>query len=104
VKNTLLTILMFVVSTAFAIGLGEVALRIKNSDMRNYDIEMWRYALELKKRADDPVLGHEHVPSKASDASSSSAARSRSAGACRRRRPSRRGSRRCSRPRARTSW
>jgi lysophospholipase L1-like esterase len=65
VKNTLLTILMFVVSTAFAIGVGEVALRIKNSDMRNYDIEMWRYALELKKRADDPVLGHEHVPSKA---------------------------------------
>ena len=32
--------------------------------MRNYDIEMWRYALELKKRADDPVLGHEHVASR----------------------------------------
>ena len=32
--------------------------------MKNYDIEMWRYALELKKRSDIPLLGHEHIPSK----------------------------------------
>jgi lysophospholipase L1-like esterase len=32
--------------------------------MKNYDIEMWRYALELKKRSDIPELGHEHIPSK----------------------------------------
>ena len=31
--------------------------------MKNYDIEMWRYALELKERRDIPALGHEHVPS-----------------------------------------
>jgi len=36
-----------------ALGVGEAALRFKNADMRNYDIEMWRYALELKKRADE---------------------------------------------------
>jgi lysophospholipase L1-like esterase len=43
-----------------ALGIGEAALRFKNADMRNYDIEMWRYALELKRRSDDPVLGHDH--------------------------------------------
>jgi lysophospholipase L1-like esterase len=32
--------------------------------MKNYDIEMWRYARELKHRSDIPVLGHEHVPGK----------------------------------------
>jgi len=34
--------------------------------MRNYDIEMWRYALELKKRSENHLLGHEHIPSQKS--------------------------------------
>jgi hypothetical protein len=29
----------------------EGMLRLKNSSMRNYDIEMWRYAKELKFRS-----------------------------------------------------
>jgi lysophospholipase L1-like esterase len=32
--------------------------------MLNYDIEMWRYAKELKRQSKNPLLGHEHVPSK----------------------------------------
>ena len=32
--------------------------------MKNYDIEMWRYALLLKKRSEIPLLGHEHIPNK----------------------------------------
>lgn len=56
---------MLLASVAVALGLAEAALRIKNADMRSYDIEMWRYALELKTRSDDPQLGHEHVPSRA---------------------------------------
>ena len=36
-------------------------LRIKNSDQRNYTIEMWRYDRELKEISSDPVLGHVHV-------------------------------------------
>ncbi|TXL77067.1 SGNH/GDSL hydrolase family protein [Vineibacter terrae] len=63
-KNILSSIVMFVVSVVVALGIGEAALRFKNADMRNYDIEMWRYALELKKRSDDPVLGHDHQRSK----------------------------------------
>ncbi|HEX3943020.1 MAG TPA: SGNH/GDSL hydrolase family protein, partial [Rhizomicrobium sp.] len=29
--------------------------------MTNYDIEMWRYAKELKVRSDDPLIAFEHV-------------------------------------------
>ena len=29
--------------------------------MQNYDIEMWRYARELKQPSEDPSLGHEHI-------------------------------------------
>ena len=36
----------------------EAIIRVMNSDMRNYDIEMWKYAKTLKKR--DSVLGHVH--------------------------------------------
>lgn len=63
-KNVLSSIVLFAVSVVIALGIGEAALRFKNADMRNYDIEMWRYALELKKRSDDPLLGHDHQRSK----------------------------------------
>lgn len=63
-RNTLLSSILLVVSIGVAMALGEVVLRVKNSNMRNYDIEMWRYAKELKVRSDNPLLGHEHVPSR----------------------------------------
>lgn len=56
--------LMIVLSLLLALGLGEIAVRLKNSSMKNYDIEMWRYANELKRRSDIAVLGHEHLPSR----------------------------------------
>jgi hypothetical protein len=42
----------------------EGILRLSNSSMKNYDIEMWRYARELKKPAANPALGHDHVSGK----------------------------------------
>lgn len=42
----------------------EGIIRIVNSDMKNYDIEMWRYANELKIQ--DPILGHNHLKNKSS--------------------------------------
>jgi lysophospholipase L1-like esterase len=63
VKNIVGSVVLVLISTLIALGLGEVVLRVKNSSMQNYDIEMWRYAKELKVRSDDPLLGHEHVPS-----------------------------------------
>jgi lysophospholipase L1-like esterase len=65
IKEFLISAIAVVISTAVALGAGEVILRIKNSAMDNYDIEMWRYARELKVRSPDPVLGHEHIPNAA---------------------------------------
>jgi lysophospholipase L1-like esterase len=64
-REWLLQGLLFAVSLVVALGLAEAVLRIKNSSGKNYDIEMWRYAKELKQRSDIEVLGHEHVPNSA---------------------------------------
>jgi lysophospholipase L1-like esterase len=60
-RNFALSAIMVVGSVVLMLGVGEVVLRVKNSAMTNYDIEMWRYARDLKFRSDDPVLGHDHV-------------------------------------------
>ncbi len=62
-RNLLLSSLILLLSVTVALGLGEAMLRMKNASMQNYDIEMWRYAKELKTPSDNPILGHEHVPS-----------------------------------------
>ena len=56
--------MLVIVSVFIALGLAEAALFLKNSSMRNYDIEMWRYSKELKKESENPMLGHEHIPLK----------------------------------------
>jgi hypothetical protein len=48
--HVLFSIVLLVCSLALAIGAGEVILRVKNSSMKTYDIEMWRYAKDLKVR------------------------------------------------------
>jgi lysophospholipase L1-like esterase len=60
-RNVALSAVMVVVSVVLMLGVGEVVLRVKNSSMTNYDIEMWRYARDLKFRSDDPRLGHDHL-------------------------------------------
>jgi hypothetical protein len=56
--------MLVIVSVFIALSLAEAALFLKSSSMRNYDIEMWRYSKELKKESKNPLLGHEHIPSK----------------------------------------
>jgi hypothetical protein len=46
---------------------GEVMLRIKNSDQKNYTIEIWRYSNELKEISSNPKFGHVQVPNSASE-------------------------------------
>ncbi len=53
----------FVVSVTVSLAIAEGVLRLKNTAMDNYDIEMWRYARELKVPSPNPLLGHEHKPS-----------------------------------------
>lgn len=54
-------ILVVLITILISVGLLEAGLRAKNLNMRNYDIEMWKYSKDLKFRSDDPVLGHEHL-------------------------------------------
>lgn len=64
IKDIAVSILVFAASVVIALGIGEIVVRMKNSSMQNYDIEMWRYARELKTRSDIPALGHEHLPAR----------------------------------------
>lgn len=58
------SIILVCLSLAISLGLAEGLLRIKNSSMTNYDIEMWRYGKELKIRRPEPMLDFDHVKSK----------------------------------------
>lgn len=63
-RKAILATVGILISTVVGLVVAEGLLRLKNSSMNNYDIEMWRYAKELKKRSDNPLLGHEHLRSK----------------------------------------
>src|SRR5215468_7852110 len=63
-KNTLYSIALLASSIVVALLLSEAILRIKNSSMTNYDIEMWRYARELKEKSTDPALDFVHLKNK----------------------------------------
>jgi lysophospholipase L1-like esterase len=52
---------MLIAAVALCLGGAEALLRFKNSSMRNYDIEMWRYGTTLKIPSANPLLGHEHL-------------------------------------------
>ena len=60
-KSAVTNLCLIAISVVVGLGAAEGLLRLKNESMRNYDIEMWRYAKELKIRSDDPLLDHEHV-------------------------------------------
>jgi hypothetical protein len=65
-QRVLFSAALVLVSVAVSLCLGELLLRVKNSSMTTYDIEMWRYAKDLKVRSDDPHLDFDHVKSKSS--------------------------------------
>jgi len=63
-RHALFSVVILLVSSALALVGAEVVLRVKNSSMTNYDIEMWRYARELKFQSPEPALDFDHVTSK----------------------------------------
>jgi lysophospholipase L1-like esterase len=67
VKNILFSAILVLVATAISLVAAEVILRVKNSSMTNYDIEMWRYSMELKQQSADPALDFDHVKSKSAE-------------------------------------
>ncbi len=59
-RQAFFSALLLGVTLAVCLLAGEAFLRIKNSAMTNYDIEMWRYANELKQKSDDPQIDFDH--------------------------------------------
>jgi hypothetical protein len=60
-QKNLYSIVSITLSLVVALLASEVTLRVKNSSMKNYEIEMWRYARELKIKSDDSSLDFQHV-------------------------------------------
>jgi lysophospholipase L1-like esterase len=52
----------FVVSLLLFLVLLEVTLQIYTRLFIYYDVEMSRYATEIKQKSDNPRIGHEHIP------------------------------------------
>ena len=51
-------------SILFALLICETLLRIKHKIIVNYDIEMWKYAKELKTKSENPKINHIHKKNK----------------------------------------
>jgi lysophospholipase L1-like esterase len=60
----LLSFGILILSFAVSLGAGELFIRLKNNSMNNYDIEMWRYAKELKVKSPDNEVDFDHRPSR----------------------------------------
>lgn len=63
-RDLLSSVVLILGSVAVCLAGAEVALRVKNASMTNYDIEMWRYARELKRQSSDPAIDFDHVKSR----------------------------------------
>ncbi len=61
-KNFLLGSLVISLSLLAVLAFVEIAVRLTQADGQNFDIEMWRYAKDMKQVSDIPGMGHEHVP------------------------------------------
>jgi lysophospholipase L1-like esterase len=60
IRQIFFSALLLAVSLGLCLLAAEAFLRIKNGSMTNYDIEMWRYANELKQKSDDPSIDFDH--------------------------------------------
>ncbi len=54
----LLVTIALIITAAFT----EVAVRLVADDGMQFDLEMWKYARDVKVVSDDPKIGHEHGP------------------------------------------
>jgi len=61
-KNFIFGIFTVCVTVLVLAGFLEIYVRLMHTDGNNFDIEMWRYASELKQVSDIEGAGHEHVP------------------------------------------
>jgi lysophospholipase L1-like esterase len=61
ILSNLLATLISLVITAFAL---ELLTRLVVDDGMQFDLEMWKYARDIKQLSADPLIGHEHAPNR----------------------------------------
>ncbi|MCP5058390.1 MAG: hypothetical protein GY937_16935 [bacterium] len=61
-KSTLKSLGLLAVTVLAYLVLLEIGVRYVVDDGMQYDLEMWKYAKELKQVSSDPGIGHEHRP------------------------------------------
>src|SRR5262245_45468699 len=59
-SNLLATLISLAIA---ALGLG-LLTRLVVDDGMQFDLEMWKYAREIKQVSPDPLIGHEHAPNR----------------------------------------
>lgn len=63
-RNAVFGMISAAMSLAMAASGLELYVRWMETDGTNFDIEMWRYAKDLKEVSSVPGAGHEHIPGK----------------------------------------
>ncbi len=61
-KNILKNIILLVIVLLVFLALLEIILRITYPIYSNYNTEMWRYSVLLKRASPNPNVSHEHIP------------------------------------------
>ena len=61
-KRVLGNIVAFIISALVMAAVFEIACRTVLDTGMQYHLEMWKYAARLKRIADNPRIGHEHIP------------------------------------------
>ena len=63
-RKILSNLLATLIGVAIAVLCIEVAVRAFFDDGKQFDLEMWKYALEVKGISSDPLIGHNHRPNR----------------------------------------
>ena len=61
-KHFLFALFLILFGILLSLAALEGYVRLTQTDGQNFDIEMWRYAKDLKRVSSIPGMGHEHVP------------------------------------------
>ncbi len=56
------SVLTLLVTLFVLTGIFEVGVRVIVDSGMNFNLEMWKYARDVKQRSADPLIGHEHRP------------------------------------------
>jgi len=64
IRNGLMSAILMLISVTVCWFASEGFLRLKHNSMTYHDIEMWRYADELKQTSNAPALDFDHERSK----------------------------------------